>query len=427
MAKSGALRGPGRAGKGRTAPIPDRYDLSDDEPEVVHSYSWKTRTHGRRIDTVARRQSPGPPGRNRSFPGCTPRRIPRAEIERYEGRIEYWDSIREIAWVAEPTSPYHEQPVETLSALVDRISAVRGSPVKCYGSMDLWLRDEGGKPRRILQADQSVYLHPTRAVLPGLSAMVLGEHDFPDVVLEVDRSTDVRRGKLGLYEEWGFPEVWVEVPDTRAPSRPRGRLPGLTIHLMSDDGTYRVSPESRCLSRLEGGADPRRAERDDRVRADPCAILERIGLALGAREGTGPDDDPLASFAAEPGLRAGAAYRRGPTWSAGFCSRGASRSRTTSPPACPPSPNRRTTPSSTPPSPARARATSGPVSARTAPDPLRPTGLQRARPGSCEQGDAIGAGTARAPWRPRLTRRPELGARGSRAKVCVWGSAWTEL
>ena len=70
--------------------------------------------------------------------------------------------IRELAWVAEPTSPYHEQPVETLSALVDRISAVRGSPVKCYGSMDLWLRDKRGKPRRILQADQSVYLHPNR-------------------------------------------------------------------------------------------------------------------------------------------------------------------------------------------------------------------------------------------------------------------------
>ena len=36
--------------------------------------------------------------------------------------------------------------------------------------------------------------------------MVVGEHDFPDVVLEVDRTTDVRRWKLGMYESWGFPE-----------------------------------------------------------------------------------------------------------------------------------------------------------------------------------------------------------------------------
>ena len=142
-----------------------------------YTYPWTARRHG-----GARWSAPPksrPSGPEPEFPGCTPRRIPRDEIEGYEGRIEYWDSTRELAWVAESTSPYHEQPAETLSALVDRISAVRGSPVKCYGSMDLWLRDERGKPRRILQADQSVYLHPARAVLPGLSAMVLGEHDFP--------------------------------------------------------------------------------------------------------------------------------------------------------------------------------------------------------------------------------------------------------
>ena len=85
--------------------------------------------------------------------------------------------------------------------LVDRIAAVRGSPVKCFGSMALWLRGERGRPRRILRADQSVYLHPERTILPGLSAVVSGKHDFPDVVLKVDRSMDVRRGKLGLYEE----------------------------------------------------------------------------------------------------------------------------------------------------------------------------------------------------------------------------------
>ena len=53
--------------------------------------------------------------------------------------------------------------------------------------------------------------------------MVSGEHDFPDVVVEVDHTTDVRRKKLWLYEEWGFPEVWVEVPEWESPSRVAGR------------------------------------------------------------------------------------------------------------------------------------------------------------------------------------------------------------
>ena len=174
---------------------------------------------------------------------------------------------------------------------MDRIAAVRGSPVKCFGSMDLWLRGEHGRPRRILQADQSVYLHPERAILPGLSAMVLGEHDFPDVVLEVDHSTDVRRGKLGLYESWGFPEVWVEVPERRARSRARSRRPALTIHLLSEDGAYQVSPESRAFPGWRA-EDVHTALNETTTSAQTYAILERIGLALGAREGTGSDDDP---------------------------------------------------------------------------------------------------------------------------------------
>ena len=93
------------------------------------TYPWATRRFG------SARPESGPPGPEPEFPGCTSRRLSRHDIEHYEGRLEFWDAEREIAWVGEPTSPYHEQPVETLSALVDRIAAVRGSPVKCFGSM----------------------------------------------------------------------------------------------------------------------------------------------------------------------------------------------------------------------------------------------------------------------------------------------------
>ena len=142
-----------------------------------------------------------------------------------------------------------------------------------------------------MQADQSVYLYPRRAHLPGPAAMVVGENDFPDVVLEVDYSTDVRRGKLGLYESWGFPEVWVEVPDRRAPSRPRGRMAGLTIHVL-EAGAYRVSGESRAFPGWTA-QDIHAALNETTPSARTYAVVERVGTELGAREGTGPEDDPL--------------------------------------------------------------------------------------------------------------------------------------
>ena len=232
-----------------------------------------------------------PPLSELAFPGCKAVHLPREELEHYDGRLEFWDGATETAWICEPTSPYHEAPVETLSGLVERIAQVRGSPVKCYGSMDLLVRDARGEPRRILQADQSVYLHPGRARLPGAVAMEWGEHDFPDVVLEVDHTTDVYRGKLRLYEAWGFPEVWVEVPNYRAASRPKRRRAGLTMHVL-EGGVYRESAESRAFPGWS--AEEVHVSFNERVRsAETCAVLERVGRVLGKREGTGPDDDPM--------------------------------------------------------------------------------------------------------------------------------------
>ena len=142
-----------------------------------------------------------------------------------------------------------------------------------------------------MQADQSVYLHPLSARLPGDVAMVVGEHDFPDLVLEVDHTTDVRRGKLKLYEKWGFPELWIQVPDRPSASRRRGRVPGLTI-LVLRDGAYRASGESRALPGWTA-SEIYQAFDEVTTSAETFGVLERVGLALGAREGTGPDDHPL--------------------------------------------------------------------------------------------------------------------------------------
>ena len=237
------------------------------------------------------------------FPGCTPRRLKRSEIALYEGRLEFWDAHTETAWVCEPTTPVHERPSRALAALAERIAAVRGSPVTCLGSMDLMLRDAAGAPRRIMQADESLYLRPFSANLPHAGAMVVGEHDFPDVVLEVDHTTDARRGKLKLYEAWGFPEVWIQVPGTPSPSRPKSRLPALTIHLL-EGGAYRVSGESRTFPGWSA-EDIHAALDETAPSAETLGILERVGLTLGAREGTGPDDDPLLRSQRRQAMRQG--------------------------------------------------------------------------------------------------------------------------
>ena len=234
------------------------------------------------------------------FPGCRPITIRRDEIETWEGRLEFWDADTETAWmVREPTGAAHEQPSQRLAGLGQLVAAVRGSPIECFGTMDLLLRNERGERWRIMQADQSVYLHPGRDRLPDPAGMVVGEHDFPDVVVEVDHTTDVRRGKLRLYEEWGFPEVWVEVPDRRAPGRPSGLLPGLTIHLL-DEGRYRTGTESRAFPGWTAD-EIHIAMNEPELSEATSEVLTRVGRELGGQEGTGPDDMPWLRIQREQG------------------------------------------------------------------------------------------------------------------------------
>ena len=217
-------------------------------------------------------------------------RLPAEELRDVDDRrLEFWDGATETAVeVREPTSPYHERPSQLLSALAERIAAVRGKPIRCFGTMDLELRAEDRRPGRILQADQTLYLHPERANIVGPEAMVVGENHYPDVVLEVDRTTDVRRHKLKLYEAWGFPEVWVDVPD-ESPGR---RKPvGTTIYALAG-GTFQVVPASRALPGWTA-VEIHTALNEARLSAATIAVLERIGRVLGQREGTGPDDDPM--------------------------------------------------------------------------------------------------------------------------------------
>ena len=224
------------------------------------------------------------------FPGCKPVHLAREELEECEMRLEYWDKATETAWICDPVSSYHEGPSRRLVRLAERIAEVRGALVECLGSTDLTERDEDGEPQLIMQADEMVYLHPARVKLPR-PALTIGEHDFPEVVLEVDHSTDARQRKLGQYQAWGFPEVWIEVPEARAASRPRSRRSGLTIHLL-EAGAYREAAASRAFPGWTA-EEIHAALNEERFTAETSAVLERVGTVLGEREGTGPDDDPL--------------------------------------------------------------------------------------------------------------------------------------
>ena len=124
------------------------------------------------------------------FPGCESFHLPASEIDRYEGRLEFWDGHTETAWkVCEPTSSQHEGPSRGLTQIAGQFAMVRGSRIKCLGSADLVRPDAAGRKRWLMQADEMLYLHPDRVRLQG-SAINVDEDPLPDVVLEVDHTTD---------------------------------------------------------------------------------------------------------------------------------------------------------------------------------------------------------------------------------------------
>ena len=109
-------------------------------------------------------------------PDARARRVPRSEIEDWEGRLEFWDAATEIAWVAAPTTPYHEKPSRRLAALMDRIAAERGSGHRV-------LRVDGPDAARPSTAPRGASCRPTSpcTCIPGArgctgpKAMMAGE------------------------------------------------------------------------------------------------------------------------------------------------------------------------------------------------------------------------------------------------------------
>ena len=153
---------PGRSGRGKRGPrrpAPEFPWLSDDHhPAPTTLATWR-----RRGSSSGERGHRGPPG---------------------------WSATRPARLLRVPlASPLRPERGHRLDArLGHRLLRTRWT-----SSFAARAASGGGSSRR----DQSVYLHPD--ALSGCRARRAwwsGEHDFPDVVVEVDHTTDVRRGKL---------------------------------------------------------------------------------------------------------------------------------------------------------------------------------------------------------------------------------------
>ena len=247
---------------------------------------------------------PGPPVSELEFTGCVARHMSFDDLVAYEGRLEVWDAESETAWICEDggDSTTHESPGAILPMLLAWVAGVRGKPIRCVGTASMVVRDPTGKRLRMMQPDQCVYLYHKGLDVPQ-HFIEVGEHNLPNVILEVDNTTDIRRGKLALYEAWGLPELWVEVPDTPFPNRPRSLRPGLTIHVL-EAGRYRESAVSRAFPSWTAD-EIHWAFNEETMSPRTLAALRRVGEVMGERTGTGPQDHPLFRWQRDEGRTEG--------------------------------------------------------------------------------------------------------------------------
>ena len=236
-----------------------------------------------------------PDGQRLVFPGCHAKHVSAAEIETYEGRFEYWHGPTETLIVSDAdariVSGDHELPGQYLAQLAQQLADECGAHFAAFGTTSIWRLDAQGRYEGIMRPDQCIYLRPQEAVLPDHQGLKLGVHALPDVVLEVDHTTDIRRGKLWLYEAWGFPELWVEVPEAYTPNR-RAGLPGLTVRVL-EEGRYREVAASRAFAGWTAAEIHAALNERTGWSAATTAALVRVGQALTAQLGTaGPEGTP---------------------------------------------------------------------------------------------------------------------------------------
>ena len=115
----------------------------------------------------------------------------------------------------------HEGPAQTLGEMAALIAAVRAPRSSATGR---WASSGVMRPARA--GASCIRIRPFIFTVPLVEQevedrlLVVGR-SFPDVVLEVDHTTDVRPGKLKLLSPGAFRRLWVEVPGP-GPAKPPG-------------------------------------------------------------------------------------------------------------------------------------------------------------------------------------------------------------
>ena len=185
---------------------------------------------------------------------------------------------------------YRNSPRMQLGGLVERIAATRGVGIAVLRANELVIREPDGNTRRIARNSQLVYAHDT--VTRSGEIVAIDDGSLPDVVLDVDDTAVALHRKLSRYEKWGFPEVWMAVPDRLAPSQRKG-APRVAIHLRTRLGYVRAPMSAALPSWSAEEIHAALNEPEGFMSEETIAALRRVGRLMRADADTGPDDDPV--------------------------------------------------------------------------------------------------------------------------------------
>lgn len=80
------------------------------------------------------------------FPGCYSRPMTLAEYEAYEGKVEFFDSEEEIAWIAKlQNDPVKEAILARFTELMEGVAQARGAPIALGGGLVVGARSRQRK------------------------------------------------------------------------------------------------------------------------------------------------------------------------------------------------------------------------------------------------------------------------------------------
>ncbi len=190
-----------------------------------------------------------------------------------------------------PHALRRELPKMGLDGLAEQIAAARCAGIIVLRAKELLIRGRDGKGRRIGQAHQIVYTRPA-STLAAREAVEITEDELPDVALQVDVVPDTRRRGLSLYEKWGLPEVWVEVPERR-PRISHGPVPGLAIHLRTRLGFVQSPTSAAFPSWSAEEIHTALNEPEGRMSKATAAALRRVGRLMAADIAAGTEGDSI--------------------------------------------------------------------------------------------------------------------------------------